>query len=67
MIQSLLLIEALDFFIHSINEQILLLLGLFEVADVLLSAIGRTASHSDLTLHHLVVLLDLFECAVELI
>ena len=67
LVERLLLVQALNLLIHCVNEQILLLLGLFEVADVLLGAIGRAASHSDLALHHLVVLLNLFECTVELI
>ena len=45
----------------------MLLLRLFKVNDVFFSAICCAAGNSDLTLHDLVVLFDLLECAVELI
>ena len=61
------LVKALDLLIHSVNEQILLLLGLFEVADVFLSAVSSSAGHCDFTLHDLVVFLDLLKSTVKLI
>ena len=67
LIERLLLVEPLDLLIHGVDEDILLLLGLFEVADVLLSAVGRASCNGDLTLHHLVVLLDLLQSAVQLV
>ena len=67
LIESLLLVQTLDLLIHGINEKILLLLAFFEVNDVFFSAIGCAAGNSDLTLHDLVVLFDLLECAVELV
>jgi len=67
LIEGLLLVQALDLLVHSINQEILFLLGFFEVNDVFFSAIGSAAGNSDLTLHDLVVLFDLLECAVELV
>ena len=61
------LVKALDLLIHSVDEQILLLLGLFEVADVFLSAVSRSAGHGDFTLHDLVVLLNLLKSTIKLI
>ena len=40
LVQGLLLIETLDFFVHGVDKKILLLLDLFEVANVLLSTVG---------------------------
>jgi len=46
---------------------ILLLLGLFEVSNILFGAICCAPRNSNLRLHHLVVLLNLFESAIELV
>jgi len=67
LIEGLLLVQALDLLVHGINKKILLLLRFFEVNDVFFSAICCAAGYSNLTLHDLVVLFDLLECAVELI
>jgi len=60
LIQSLLLVKSLNFLIHSINEKILLLFGLFKIDNIFFSPVGGAASDSDLTLHNLVVLFNLF-------
>jgi len=67
LVKCLLFIKALDLLIHGIDEQILLLLGLFEVANVLFSAVSSTTSDSDLTLHDLVVFFDLLKGTIELV
>ena len=67
LVESLLLVKALDLLIHGINKQILLLLGLLEVADVFFGAISRAAGHRDLALHDLVVFLNLLQSAIKLI
>ena len=61
------LVKALDLLIHGINEQILLLLGLLEVADIFFGAVSRAARHRDLTLHDLVVFLNLLQSTIELV
>ena len=60
LIESLLLIESLNFLVHSIDEEILLLFGLFKIDNIFFSPVGSTASDGDFTLHNLVVLFNLF-------
>ena len=67
LIEGLLLIKTLDLLIHGVNQQILLLLGLFKVSNVLLSAISGPSCDGNFRLHHLVILLDLLKSTVELI
>ena len=67
MVESLLLIQALDFLVHRVDKEILFLLGLLEVSDIFFCAVSCTACYSDLTLHHLVVFFNLLECTVELV
>jgi hypothetical protein len=67
LVESFLLIQPLDFFIHVVNEQILFLLGLLEITNVFLSTVGGAASKRNLAFHNLVVLFDLLQSAVQLV
>lgn len=67
LVKSFLLIEAFDFLVHRVDEQVLLLLNFFEVSDVFFGTVGRTSCQRELRLHDLVVFLNLFQSAVELI
>lgn len=59
LIQGLLFIQPLDFLVHRVDQQILLLLGLFKVSHVFFSTISCAASDGDFALHNLIVLLYL--------
>ena len=67
LVEGLLLVETLDFLIHGVDEQILLLLGLLEVANVLFGTVSGATGDSDFTLHHLIVLFDLLQGAIKLV
>ena len=67
LVEGLLLVKALDFFVHGIDQQILLLLGLLQVGHVLLSSVGCAPSHGDFTLHHFVVLFNLLKRTIKLV
>ena len=67
MVESFLLIESLDLFIHLVNQQILFLFGLLEVAHVLFCAVGGPSRDCNLALHDFVVLFNLLECSIELV
>ena len=67
LIERFLLVKPLNFLIHLINEQILFLLGLFEVTDIFFCSVGCSSGNSDFTLHHFIVLFNLFKSTVELI
>ena len=67
LVERLLLVESLDFLVHVVDEQILLLFGVLEVAHVLLRAVGCAAGQRNFALHDFVVLLDLLESTVELV
>ena len=67
MVESFLLIESLDLFIHLVNQQILFLFGLLEVAHVLFCAVGGPSRDCNLALHDFVVLFNLLESSIELV
>lgn len=67
LIERFLFVQALDLFIHGIDQQILFLFRLFEIHYILLSTVGGASCDRDLALHHFVVFFYLFESAVQLI
>jgi len=67
LIQSLLLIQSLDLFIHRVNEHILSLLLLFKVDNWLFSTVCSSSCNSNFRLHDLVVFLNLLQSSVQLV
>jgi hypothetical protein len=67
LVEGFLLVQTLDLLVHGVDQEILLFLGLFQVYNVFLSSVGGATSDRDLGLHNFIVLLNLFECAVQLI
>lgn len=59
LVEGFLLVKTLDLFVHRVDEQILLFLDLFEVANVFFGAVGCSSGQRKLRLHDLVVLFDL--------
>lgn len=56
LVEGFLLVKTLDLFVHRVDEQILLFLDFFEVADVFFRAVSCASGQRKLRLHDLVVL-----------
>ena len=67
LVERLLLIEALDFLVHRVDQHILLLLRFLEIANVFLGAVSCPTRNGNLALHDLIVFFDLLKGAVELV